>query len=207
MIPTSSSASADPSPTLRARLARGTVPIALLISCAAAELLGDVGRLALRYDRAAILDGEAWRLLTGNIVHLGARHLVLNLAALVALWALAASVLRGMRGAIAIGGGALGVGLGLLTFAPQVGWYVGVSGVLHGLLAVTARDLIRARDPLGIALAVLLVAKLLWESGAGPLPFTAQAAGGPVIVEAHLYGTLGALLALVVAEAFTKRRL
>jgi rhomboid family GlyGly-CTERM serine protease len=207
MIATSSRPTADPSPTLRARLLRDAVPIALLVGCVAAELFGDAGRGWLRYERAAVLAGEAWRLLSGSVVHLGPRHLVLNLAALVALWALAPAAVRGRRGALAIAGGALGVGAGLLVFAPAVGWYVGVSGVLHGLLAVAARDLVRARDALGIPLALLLLAKLIWESGAGPLPFTAQAAGGPVIVVAHLYGTLGALLAVVVAEALARRRL
>lgn len=207
MIPTSSRPTAEPSPTLRARLSRDAVPIALLVGCVATELFGDAGRGWLRYERAAVLAGEAWRLLSGSVVHLGPRHLVLNLAALVALWALAPAAVRGRRGALAIAGGALGVGAGLLVFAPAVGWYVGVSGVLHGLLAVAARDLVRARDALGIPLALLLLAKLIWESGAGPLPFTAQAAGGPVIVVAHLYGTLGALLAVVVAEALAKRRL
>ncbi len=207
MIPTSSHSTSDPSPTLRARLVRDAVPIALLLVCIGAESLGDAGRAMLRYDRAAVVDGDAWRLLTGSIVHLGPRHLLLNLAALVALWALAPAALRGRRGALAIAGGGLGVGLGLLALAPQVTWYVGVSGVLHGLLAIAARDLMRVRDPLGVPLALLLLAKLLWESGAGPLPFTVQAAGGPVIVIAHVYGTLGALLAVVGAEAVAVRRL
>ena len=207
MIPTSSRSTVDPPSALRAWLLRDVVPIALLAVCIVAELFGEAGRAALRYERTAVMAGEAWRLLTGSIVHLGPRHLALNLAALVALWALAPEVVRGRRGALAIGGGALGVGLGLLAFAPAVGWYVGVSGVLHGLLAVAARDLLRVRDRIGLALALLLVVKLLWESGVGPLPFTAQAAGGPVIVIAHLYGTLGSLLAVVVAEALAARRL
>lgn len=207
MIPTSPSATDDPPLTPLARLARDAVPIALLAICVAAELFGDAGRGALRYERVAVIGGELWRLLTGSIVHLGPRHLALNLAALVALWALAPLAVRGRRGALAIGGGALGVGVGLLAFAPEVGWYVGVSGVLHGLLAIAARDLLRARDALGIPLALLLVAKLLWESAAGPLPYTSAAAGGPVIVVAHLYGTLGALFAVVAAEGIARRRL
>ena len=204
MIPTSSTPTRR---TLRARLALDAVPLVLLLACAATELAGDAGRASLRYERAGVAAGELWRLLTSSIVHLGPRHLVLNLAALVALWALAPDTLRGRRGAVAILGGALGVGLGLYALAPAVGWYVGVSGVLHGLLAIAARDLIRARDALGIPLALLLVAKLAWESAAGPLPYTAAAAGGPVIVVAHLHGTLGALIAVVAAERFATRRL
>lgn len=204
MIPTSS-APPDATRSLRARLARDAVPLALLLACAATELGGDAGRAWLRYDRVALLDGEAWRVLSGSFVHLGPRHLLLNLAALAALWALAPSSLRGRAGFAAVGGGALGVGLGLLAFEPAIAWYVGVSGVLHGLLAVAARDLLRAREPLGFPLALLLVAKLGWEAAFGPLPYTAAAAGGPVVAVAHLYGTLGALLAVVAAEAGRKR--
>lgn len=200
MIPTSIG------PT-RERLARDAVPLALLVLCIGTELAGEAGRALLRYDRAGVLDGEIWRLISGSFVHLGPRHLVLNLAALVALWLLAPAALRGRRGAIAIGGGALGVGLGLFGLAPAIAWYVGVSGVLHGSLAVAAQGFLRARDSLGVPLALLLVGKLLWENAAGPLPFTAAAAGGPVIVVAHLYGTLGALVAVLGAEVLSRRPL
>jgi hypothetical protein len=93
----------------------------------------------------------------------------------------------------------LGVGVGLFAFAPGVGWYVGLSGALHGMLAAVVLDACfdRAQRRWGLALAGALVAKLAWEQVAGPLPFTAAAAGGPVIVAAHLHGALAGALAAV----------
>src|SRR5690606_7331879 len=43
---------------------------------------------SLRYDRQAILDGEVWRLLSGNLVHLGWSHLWLNAFGLLLVWLL-----------------------------------------------------------------------------------------------------------------------
>ncbi|MDP6416915.1 MAG: rhomboid family intramembrane serine protease, partial [Gammaproteobacteria bacterium] len=34
----------------------------------------------LRFDRAALVAGEAWRLVTANFIHLGWNHLILNVA-------------------------------------------------------------------------------------------------------------------------------
>ena len=48
-----------------------------------------------------------------------------------------------------------------------------------------------------IAIPVLLLgigSKLIWEQLAGPIPFSESTSGGPVLVEAHLYGTIGGLL-------------
>src|SRR5690606_33885017 len=46
-------------------------------------LAGGPSSPALRYERADVLAGEWWRLLSGHVVHLGVSHLVLNLAGLV----------------------------------------------------------------------------------------------------------------------------
>ena len=43
---------------------------------------------ALVYDRAAIGNGEIWRLATGHLVHLDLQHLGYNIGALLALGAL-----------------------------------------------------------------------------------------------------------------------
>ena len=79
-------------------------------------------------------------------------------------------------------------------------WYVGLSGVLHGLVAAGALALLLRREALGAVLALGLCAKLGYEQLAGPVPFTAESVGGPVVVAAHLYGAAGGFL----AEALTR---
>ena len=58
----------------------------------------------------------------------------------------------------------------------------------------------------GLWLFAGLVAKLAWEQTLGPLPMTARTAGGPVIVNAHLYGSLGGVLACGLIWADDARR-
>jgi hypothetical protein len=77
--------------------------------------------------------------------------------------------------------------------------------VLHSFAALGSLRLVGARPALGTALAFGLGAKLLYEQRFGPLPFTADAAGGPVIVAAHLYGAAGGVL--VGAAVAVRRRL
>jgi rhomboid family GlyGly-CTERM serine protease len=156
---------------------------------------GDELRLLGRYDRAALADGQYWRLLTGHVMHLGWGHLWPNLAALAVIGALFDDVLdRFAWVAIAIAA-ALAIDGGLYLLDPQVDWYVGLSGVLHGLVAGGALALALAGQRLGVWLLAGVCAKLVFEQLAGPLPFTAAATGGPVIVAAHLYGGAGGLVA------------
>lgn len=156
---------------------------------------GEAARLLLRYDRGAILHGEVWRLVSGNFVHLGAGHLLEDMAGLVLLWLLCGEVLPGWRTPLAVLAGSVAVGLGLLLGDPGVEWYVGISGALDTLWAAGALGFIRRRDRFGWVLMGFLLAKLAYEQLWGPLPFSTASSGGTVIVDAHLYGALaGALL-------------
>jgi len=164
--------------------------LAILLPCLLLALGGDPVRRMLRYDRRAVLDGEPWRLVTGNFVHLGLGHLLEDCAGLVLLWLLFRDVLPGWRMPGLVLAGSLAVGLGLLVGSPGVGWYVGISGALDTLWAVGAIALLRRRDRFGWVLAGFLVAKLAYEQLWGPLPFSSVESGGSVIVDAHLYGAL-----------------
>lgn len=191
MPPTSSKAF---EPSLRL-LRRHWPLLAVLLPCLLLAVLGDPARLLLRYDRAAIEHGQVWRLFTGNFVHLGAGHLMEDMAGLVLLWLLFEDVLAGWRLPAAVCAGALAVGLGLLIGDPQVEWYVGISGALDTLWAVGSLGLIRKRDRFGWMLAAVLVVKLIYEQCFGALPFSSVSSGGLVIVDAHLYGAfVGALI-------------
>ena len=92
------------------------------------------------------------------------------------------------------------IALGFLAFEPQLAWYVGLSGVLHGLMAAGLAAWLRVRrDPLTVIVTLLFIAKLAWEHLRGPLPFTAETLSVPVVHQAHTYGAIGgAICALAV---------
>jgi len=80
---------------------------------------------------------------------------------------------------------------GLWFLRPAVEWYVGASGVLHGVLAAGALALYRRGDGTGAALILLLVVKLAAEQYGGTSLFAHDL---PLVPDAHLFGALGGLL-------------
>lgn len=157
------------------------------------SLLGEPGRLWLRYEREAVLQGDYWRLLTGHFVHGSGLHLLLNCAGLGLIaalfphhYSLRQWLLIGLLSLVAID-------VGFVFWEPQLSWYVGLSGVLHGALAAGAIAWWRYETRrLALALSVIFVGKLLWEQWHGALPLSG---GLAVVVDAHLYGALGGVIA------------
>jgi len=70
--------------------------------------------------------------------------------------------------------------------------------VLHGVMAAGSLAHLRRRDLDGWVLAAFIIVKLIFEQRAGALPFTDSAAG--VVVDAHLYGTLGGAAVAAILE-------
>lgn len=183
-----------PDQPIQARLRTHALPLVIASLALLLALSGENGDLALRYDRVAIMNGEWWRLLTGNLVHLSWSHLWLNLAGLILVWLLFYTALTARAWWTVTVASAAAVGLGLLLFDPELEWYVGLSGMLHGLFAAGLVGRLRTGSKAEWVLAAVLIAKLAWEQWAGPSPGTAALAGGNVIVDAHLYGTIGGML-------------
>jgi rhomboid family GlyGly-CTERM serine protease len=143
--------------------------------------LGDNVSAILRYDRSAIAAGGWWRLLTAHIVHLDAHHLILNELGLVLMWSLFAQDFDAVDWCVIVLSGALAISSGLWWLSPNIAWYVGVSGVLHTVMAAgTANHLVQRVWDRWI-LAIGLCGKLAWEQWGGH-------AGPLVVVDAHLYG-------------------
>ncbi len=164
------------------------------------ELGGDELRLALAWTRDSFAMAEPWRLLTGHFVHLGWFHLSLNLAGLGLVAWLVGAVYGPWQWALVAALSIACIDAGFWFLNPELDWYVGLSGLLHGLLAAGLLSGAIARDREAIVLAVFVLAKLAWEQLAGPLPGSEATAGGAVIVDAHLYGTIGGLLAAAVLQ-------
>jgi rhomboid family GlyGly-CTERM serine protease len=149
--------------------------------------LGDTVNAVLRYDRGAIAAGGWWRLLTAHLVHLDLHHLVLNSLGLVLVWSLFASDYDAIEWTVIVLCGALAISSGLWWLSPQVGWYVGSSGVLHSVVAAGTARHIAARLWDRWLLLVLLTGKLAYEQLGGPEPPL-------VVVDAHLYGAVAGFI-------------
>ena len=171
----------------------GLALLALVLLSLLVSLLGESGRLALRYEREAVLQGEYWRLVTGHLVHGSTQHLILNAAGLGLVAALfphdyswRAWLLIALFSLVAIDAG-------FVFCEPQLHWYVGLSGILHGALAAGAIAWWRHESrSLALILTAIFLGKLAWEQWHGALPLSGDL---PVVVDAHLYGAIGGGLA------------
>jgi rhomboid family GlyGly-CTERM serine protease len=169
----------------------GRLGLALLAACALLLLLsltGEAGRLALRYERAALASGQLWRLLTGHLVHLDLRHALVNILGLALMWALFARDYAPRQWLAIVLASIAAIDAGLWLWDSTVTWYVGSSGALHGVMAAGTLAHLKRREPDGWLLALFLAGKLLYEQTVGALPFSGSSA---VVVDAHLYGVIG----------------
>ncbi len=193
---------------------------AVAITCIALLLWPDA-LIALRWQRGAIGDGQGWRMLSAHFAHLGVLHAFANLAGMALVIGLLGTAMRAADAVWVMLVSALTIIAGLSVFNPALGWYAGLSGVVHGLWAGcavlgccrpgppcsdSARQYVRAPhlSVHAAALGVLLL-KLMLPS----LPWQALTSGLPVVLQSHLYGALGgtvAALALLAAASSRGRR-
>ncbi len=169
-------------------------PVALILLMLLVEIAGDQGRQWLSFDRSSVLDGQWWRLLTGNLAHLGWYHWLLNALGLLVLVLLCPEHLSAkvwIRRVLLLG---LGVCVGLLACVPTLSNYVGMSGVIHGLFVLGLVPQARRGDLIAVGCLMYLIGKIGWELYAGAPVSDEAAIGGRVIVESHLFGTLSAVL-------------
>lgn len=141
----------------------------------------------LAWERSAIAGGQWLRLFSAHFVHLDAHHLLFNLLGLALIVELLMEDWRWRECATLIIASAPGCCLLLWFCEPQVHWYVGLSGLLHGLWAGAALSVcLSRRSTLHAGALVALAIKLVWmNQGVGPVP---------VLPIAHGYGALSGLL-------------
>ena len=169
------------------------LPAVLIIVGGVFELLGDSGRAWLQYDRVAILDAEIWRLISGHLVHLGLGHYLLNAFGLILVWLLVGMHFTSRQWLVVTAVAIAGVDTGLWIFNPQMVWYVGMSGFLHGLLAAGVVKGFQNAPREALIVGMVVFGKIVYEQLMGPLPGSEHSAGGNVVVDAHLYGALAGL--------------
>lgn len=168
--------------------------LVLGVVAAALQFGGEPLRELLAYEREGLQAGQAWRLLSAHLVHLGWSHLALNVAGLAIIAWLVGHVFSGLRWLLIMLLSIAAIDAGLWFLNAEIEWYVGLSGMLHGLLVAGLFVGVANRDREALVLSAFVIAKIAWEQFSGPLPGSESTAGGVVIVDAHLYGAFGGLL-------------
>lgn len=165
-------------------------PLAISSLVLLIALLPDTWQVAAQYQREAVLSGELWRLLSAHLTHLNWPHVWMNLAGLWLIWILFLSHEKALPVCLLNLLLMLGTALGLLLLHPEITWYRGLSGTLHGLLLLALLRQQVWQSLSGKLLLGLFCAKVLGEQVLGPVTGGEALIDGRIIVESHLYGTL-----------------
>ena len=143
-------------------------PLVVLVVAAALLIGGDVVREALRYERSAVSSAELWRLASGHLVHLGGPHFALNAAGLALVWYLVGGAFSLREWVVVVLASVVAMDLGFWFLNPELAWYVGLSGLLHGILAAGLVAGLKHPQIETVVLTVLVIAKLAFEQFSGP---------------------------------------
>ena len=166
-------------------------------------LLQAVGPEYFRYQRDWASTGQIWRIVTAHWVHVGWLHLLLNGIGLVICVSLTTpcwSITRWLLNSITM---AIGISIMLTLNNPEVIDYAGYSGVLYGLYVLTAISLFSRDRLVAVLIMMAIIGKVMMEQFSFYDFNSGDLIGARVIVDAHLYGLLLAIVCALVWAAYT----
>jgi len=155
-------------------------------------------------ERSPVFSGEYWRLITGNFVHFGWAHTLMNVAAFLLCSIALLDKLSLTKFSALLLWCCLLVGGGIFHLNLEYGTYAGLSGAIHGL--ILAGLWFSKQHPLWIRIVAcgLLITKLVQEQSPNYTATDLQTlVPVPVAVDAHLYGAIAGLLFIVIDYAIT----
>jgi len=145
------------------------------------------------FNRELIANGQYWRLLTGNFLHTNGWHLTFNLAGLILLHQLFGQYYSPKALVSFTVFNCTAVGLMLFFFSPDIFYYVGLSGFLHGLFVAGCLAEITRGIKFSYLLLIGVSAKILFEQTSGATAQMSELINATIAVDAHLYGAVAAL--------------
>jgi rhomboid family GlyGly-CTERM serine protease len=170
-------------------------PALLSLLLIATQALPSAQQLFLEYRYSDIAEGQLWRLVSSQLIHMGWRHMFMNLLGFWLIWEL---FVRNRTSAgyclFMLLFLLLGTTAGLYLLNPELSWYRGLSGALHGLIIWGIIHTYSRQPAIMTLLLGLIALKLIWEQVYGPLPGSEENVRGRIIVDSHLYGGLSGLL-------------
>jgi rhomboid family GlyGly-CTERM serine protease len=187
---------------------------ALLVAFSGPMLFGSIFQ-NLIFRPGAVLEGEWWRIVTHPFVHVTWYHLLLDASAFFLLYNSLLEARVTHRLAFVIAGAAGSLLLSWLT-APAIATagLCGLSGIAHGLMAVSAVEMMRGqpwRSPewrIGAFTFALVVGKAAYEAVTGHILFGFLYFGlvGDPVAVSHAGGIVGGLLAAVLLPPLARGR-
>ncbi len=149
----------------------------------------------LAFDRVAIEGGQVWRIFTCHLVHLNHWHLLLNLSGLLLCGYFFEDLLDRFRFWSWLLFCAMTSGLALYLIDGQLTHYVGLSGILHGLLILCLLLGWRGNPVLHSVVLAVIVGRLVSEHMPGyDVDYLQSWINGRVYVNAHLYGAISGVV-------------
>lgn len=168
--------------------------------CLVIYLLEPQASYWLAYYHTGIEQFELWRLVTATFCHTNFNHLAMNLLGLVITLALFIDTFKKTLLLPIIIFNSLFIAIVLFFLDSDVIWYVGFSGVLHGLFSFAVMNDIAAKDRWGYLLGGGLLIKVSYEQLYGAQQSTIDMIGAPVLVNAHLYGVVAGIIFYFISQ-------
>lgn len=157
----------------------------------------------LVYDRAAIMSGQLWRLVTGNVVHFSDAHLLWNALVFGCAGTWLEGRSHGRFGSLCFGT-ALATGMLLFFFEPEMIRYGGLSALCTAIVVSLCLWRISASDGcfrIWISVLALTLGKVVFEYATLKAVFVAAEPGSFVVAPAaHVAGLAAAGVGWVVMK-------
>ncbi|MFT6267567.1 MAG: rhomboid family GlyGly-CTERM serine protease [Alphaproteobacteria bacterium] len=158
----------------------------------------------LAFHREQAIHGNWWQWVSAHFMHNNFIHYLVNMVGLVLLWLLHGEYASVKSFSLNFLLTSLGISLCIYFFSPTLIWYVGMSGVLHGLFAWGVAIDIHLKRKTGYLLLIGLIIKLVDEQFFASSSFMANLIEVGVAIDAHLYGAIIGLILGVISILFKR---
>lgn len=181
-----------------------TLAFAVLLMILSGPMLFGSSFQSLIFQSAAVKGGEWWRILTHPFVHVTWYHLLLDASAFFLLYNGLIERKTSRRLAYVVAGAAGSLLLSWLASPViAISGLCGLSGIAHGLMAVSAVEMMRGQSPaspewrIGASTFALVVGKAAYEAITGHILFGFLYFGlvGDPVAVSHAGGIVGGLIA------------
>lgn len=158
------------------------------------------------YQRNFVETGQWWRIITAHFMHSNVIHFGVNIVGLFLLWLLHGDYVKPTSFFINIFILCVGISSCIYLWSVSTYWYVGLSGVLHGLFAWGVIVDISLKRKTGYLLLIGLVIKIVDEQFFSSSQYMSNLIDVSVAIDAHFYGALiGLILGLVKILGFSSK--